>query len=95
MAEIHLSIIIPAYNEQNRLPGTLRDIDKYLNQQNYDYEIIVVSDGSTDRTPDIVKEMMGENKNLSLRSRTLNVCPSGKPLSEMIQRERPDATNER
>ena len=63
---MHLSVIIPAYNEENRLSYTLEDIDKYLSQQNYGYEIIVVDGGSTDRTPDVVKEKMGEIKNLKL-----------------------------
>jgi len=61
---MHLSIIIPAYNEEKRLPKTLREIDKYLRQQNYESEIIVVSDGSTDRTVEITKSLMGEIKNL-------------------------------
>ncbi len=61
-----LSVIIPAYNEERRLPRTLREINKYLSQQSYDSEIIVVNGGSTDRTPDVVREMMGEIRNLKL-----------------------------
>jgi dolichyl-phosphate beta-glucosyltransferase len=64
--EIFLSVIIPAYNEEKRLPKTLREIDKYLKKQNYSYEIIVVSDGSKDKTSQIVKEMKKEIKNLKL-----------------------------
>ena len=64
-----LSVIIPAYNEEKRLPKTLREIDKYLSQQSYDSEIIVVNGGSTDRTPEIVREMMSEIKNLKLIER--------------------------
>ncbi|MBI2623017.1 MAG: glycosyltransferase family 2 protein [Candidatus Liptonbacteria bacterium] len=47
-----LSIIIPAYNEAKRLPPTLRDIDAEMRKENFAYEIIVVSDGSTDATVD-------------------------------------------
>jgi len=61
-----LSVVIPAYNEEKRLPKTLREIDKYLRVQDYDYEIIVISDGSKDKTPDIVRQMMSEIKNLKL-----------------------------
>lgn len=61
-----LSVIIPAYNEEGRLPNTLREIDKYLSRQSYDSEIIVVSDGSKDRTGEVTKEMMSEIKNLRL-----------------------------
>lgn len=63
---MYLSVIIPAYNEEKRLPRTLTDIDRYLRKQNYDYEIIVVDGGSTDRTSDITREMMGKIKNLKL-----------------------------
>jgi len=66
MSEIYLSIIIPAYNEEKRLPKTLREIDKYLKNQNYESEIIVVSDGSTDRTVEVVRELMSEIKNLEI-----------------------------
>jgi dolichyl-phosphate beta-glucosyltransferase len=46
-----LSIIIPAYNEQVRLPETLRRVEQYLIETNWEfYEILVVDDGSTDGT---------------------------------------------
>ena len=48
--EIYLSVVIPAYNEEKRLPGTLKKISAYLKTQPYSYEIIVVSDGSKDKT---------------------------------------------
>jgi len=61
---MHLSVIIPAYNEEQRLPKTLREIDKYLRTQDYESEIIVVSDGSTDRTVEVVTDLMAEIKTL-------------------------------
>lgn len=45
-----LSIVIPAYNEESRLPATLARIGEYLRGRSYRYEVIVVSDGSRDRT---------------------------------------------
>jgi dolichyl-phosphate beta-glucosyltransferase len=66
MSQIHLSVIIPAYNEEKRLPKTLDDIYAYLKRQSYDSEIVVVDGGSTDKTPDIVKEKMLAMKNLYL-----------------------------
>lgn len=54
---VYLSVIIPAYNEEKRLPQTLRAVADYLRRQNYSWEVVVVSDGSRDRTPDIVREL--------------------------------------
>lgn len=72
MAEIHLSVIIPAYNEEKRLPKTLEEIDKYLKRQNYSYEIIVVSDGSTDRTCEVVENLKSKIANLRLICEKIN-----------------------
>ena len=63
---IRLSIIIPAHNEEVRLPATLRKINAYLQNQDYLYEILVIDDGSTDKTGKIVKGLIGEVKNLKL-----------------------------
>jgi dolichyl-phosphate beta-glucosyltransferase len=53
---IELSLIIPAYNERWRLPPTLIDIIDYVEHRKLRYEIIVVDDGSTDETSDIVRK---------------------------------------
>lgn len=63
---MYFSIIIPAYNEEKRLPKTLIEIDKYLREQNYEYEIIIVNDGSKDKTAETVKELFSEIRNLKL-----------------------------
>jgi len=47
---IHLSVIIPAYNEEQRLPATLAEVGSYLAGRPYRSELIVVDDGSSDRT---------------------------------------------
>jgi dolichyl-phosphate beta-glucosyltransferase len=46
----YLSVIIPAHNEERRLPGCLDATIKYLFRTSYQYEIIVVENGSTDNT---------------------------------------------
>lgn len=61
-----LSVIVPAYNEEGRIVKTLREINKYLSLQSYDSEIIVVSDGSKDRTAEVVRGMMSEIRNLRI-----------------------------
>ncbi len=63
---MYLSVIIPAYNEERRLPKTLEEIDKYLSRQGYDYEILVVNDGSKDRTVEIAKNLAPKIKNLTV-----------------------------
>ncbi len=57
---MYLSVIIPAYNEERRLSKTLRAINDYLENQNYDYEILVVSDGSKDKTAEVARGLMRE-----------------------------------
>lgn len=52
---IYLSIVIPAYNEAKRLPKTLSTVFEYLQNKPYQYEIIIVDDGSSDGTSDYVK----------------------------------------
>ncbi|MBU1178857.1 glycosyltransferase family 2 protein [Patescibacteria group bacterium] len=51
---MYLSVIIPAYNEEKRIADTIMDIRQYLKRQNYASEIIVVNDGSKDRTSEVV-----------------------------------------
>jgi dolichyl-phosphate beta-glucosyltransferase len=54
-SSVRLSVVLPAYNEEFRLPHTLAQSIEYLKSQPYNSEIIVVDDGSTDRTCDVVR----------------------------------------
>ncbi|MEM4409381.1 MAG: glycosyltransferase family 2 protein [Candidatus Caldarchaeum sp.] len=63
-----LSVVIPAYNEENRIEATLRSVDAYLSRQLYSYEIIVVDDGSRDGTYPLVERLSHEIKGLRLIS---------------------------
>lgn len=51
-----LSIVIPAHNEENRLPRTLEQVFSFLKTQQYTSEVVVVENGSTDRTLEIANE---------------------------------------
>jgi dolichyl-phosphate beta-glucosyltransferase len=66
MTEPYLSIIIPTYNEAKRLPATLIDIDTRLRAAEFEYEILVVDNGSEDGTADTVKNMSAMIRNLQL-----------------------------
>lgn len=63
---LSLSVVIPAYNESHRLPETLAEIRPYLDDRFATYEVIVVDDGSSDRTPELVEELRANWKNLIL-----------------------------
>jgi dolichyl-phosphate beta-glucosyltransferase len=55
------SIVIPAYNEENRLGQTLDKVLAYLREQTWDAEVIVVNDGSCDKTAEIVRSFAQTN----------------------------------
>lgn len=57
---MHLSVIIPVFNEERNLRRTVLAFCDYLKGQSYDYEIIIVNDGSTDKTIDIAKKLQSE-----------------------------------
>ncbi len=54
---VDLSVVIPAYNEEDRLPQTLRKVTDYLDDLALRYEVLVVDDGSTDGTVDVVNTL--------------------------------------
>jgi dolichyl-phosphate beta-glucosyltransferase len=60
--DIRLSIIIPAYNEEDRIVTTLDKTTAYLARQAYRSEILVVSDGSSDNTGRVVNGYPSDNK---------------------------------
>lgn len=68
-----LSVIIPAYNEQERLPATLQEIISYLHRRRdregpyFTYEVIVVDDGSDDGTPCVAASFVRKNGSDAIR----------------------------
>lgn len=67
-----LSIIIPAYNEERNLPVLLGEIHQALEPLGKDYEVLVVDDGSTDGTPDLLRDLMADDPGL----RVLRLTPN-------------------
>ncbi len=66
MANISLSVIIPVYNEEERLAATLETIYTYLIKKEWDYEIIVVDDGSEDDTVKVAEIFVENHENTYL-----------------------------
>ena len=66
LRQMTYSIVIPAYNEGERLAPTLEKVLAYVRQQGWDAEVIVVNDGSRDNTAEIVREFAAKNSMLRL-----------------------------
>jgi dolichyl-phosphate beta-glucosyltransferase len=54
---VRLSVVIPAFNEEGRLPSTLDHAATYLSRQSFAAEVLVVDDGSRDATADVVRRL--------------------------------------
>ena len=65
---VRLSVVMPAFNEESRLPSTLRQSIDYLQSQPYKSEIIIVDDGSRDRTCEVARGYSGSAVPVSLLS---------------------------
>ncbi len=63
---VDLSIVVPAYNEEQRLPPTLDKLHAFLQTQPLRYEIVVVDDGSKDNTIGVTEAAMATIPNLRL-----------------------------
>jgi dolichyl-phosphate beta-glucosyltransferase len=50
MGELDLSVVIPAYNEENSIESTTREVCRYLSSLGMSYEVLIVNDGSLDST---------------------------------------------
>jgi glycosyltransferase involved in cell wall biosynthesis len=61
---IFLSIVIPAHNEESRLPGTLEQVFRFLKEQTFTAEVLVVENGSSDRTFEIAQNYAKQYPNL-------------------------------
>lgn len=72
-----LSIIIPAYNEESRLPSTIQKVFNFLGSQPFEYEVLVVENGSQDRTFEVAQAF----KALHPQLKVLQESMSGKGLA--------------
>lgn len=76
-AEVYLSLIVPAYNEESRLPMMLEDTLRYLKSREvvpeFTWEIIVIDDGSKDGTADLVCEYGRRDRRIRLLRQPVNM----------------------
>ena len=63
-----LSVVIPAYNEEQRLPRTIEHIERYLDGRGVNYELILVDDGSADGTRQVMDEAAAGNPRVRLEA---------------------------
>jgi len=61
---VFLSIVIPAYNEETRLPDTLNKVSAFLGTQSYSSEVLIVDNNSTDKTEEIIKDYCSRYPNM-------------------------------
>ena len=62
-----ISVVIPAYNEERNLKkGVLDEVGNYLENKGFNFEAIIVDDGSSDRTVEFIKKYVAKNKNFRL-----------------------------
>jgi len=61
---LNLSIVIPLYNEDESLPELEAWIAKIMNANNYTYELLLIDDGSTDKSWQVISELAAKNSNV-------------------------------
>lgn len=78
MMRVFLSVIIPMFNEgENLKRGVLEEVDNFLEKQDYQNEVIISDDGSTDKSLQIVKKYINDHP----RFRLLENPHGGKPFA--------------
>ncbi len=82
-----VSVIIPAYNEAERIRRTLEEVSGFLRSAGWKYEIIVVNDGSKDRTADEVRAAASGIREIVFIDRSVNKG-KGETVKEGIARAR-------
>jgi dolichyl-phosphate beta-glucosyltransferase len=69
---LHLSLVIPAYNEAGRIGGTVTQVCAYLDRQSYDWEVIVVIDGGPKAAADEARAAAGTRSNVQVIENEIN-----------------------
>jgi len=72
LQNVYLSVVVPAYNEAKRLPRTLKRFNEYLGATGFKYEILVVLDGPSDNTREVLHELLCEIPHMKVIDRPVN-----------------------
>jgi len=67
-----ISVVLPAYNEEKNVPKIVAEVVETLQEITQDYEVIVVNDGSKDRTADVTRELSLQNPRIRLVAHEVN-----------------------
>ena len=85
-----LSVVVPCFNEEKRLPRTIERIESYLSSRNDSYELILVDDGSTDGTRAVMQEAAARNPAIRIQALLRN-RGKGRALAEGVRASRGEA----
>jgi len=59
-----ISVVVPVFNEEESLPELAHWISRVMNQHGFSYEVILINDGSTDRSWEVIQKLSSQNTNL-------------------------------
>ena len=71
--QVYVSLIIPAYNEEPRIGKNLERIMEFFASEPYVSEVVIVDDGSTDRTIEIIRERYGNDRAVRIYQQPRNL----------------------
>ncbi|TAD94969.1 MAG: glycosyltransferase, partial [Bacteroidetes bacterium] len=62
--ELQISVVIPLFNEEDSLPELCQWIRQVMEKNSFSYEIMLVDDGSTDNSWEVVRELSAQNQHI-------------------------------
>ena len=83
--EVDLSVIVPCFNEEANIKELARRVLNTFERGGLEGELVLVDDGSSDRTADIIRQVEGEHLTLSNRALRVLRTPPDDPLPDMIR----------
>lgn len=75
-----ISVVVPAYNEEGNIEKCIKELEKTLKKE--DYELVIVNDGSKDKTGDIIERLRKQNKKINQVNRSIGDNGFGKAVKE-------------